>query len=88
MSIRSSTLYVQGKTIKRLLVLAKLYPEFTYDAVGGGSPQREKTADERADQIINEAIKERYPQVIELEKELAKTEKDFFEKVIQERNQQ
>jgi hypothetical protein len=78
-SLRSSTLYVEPKTVKRLVVLAKLYPEHVAN-VSGMTP-REKTADERGDALINEAIKEKYPRVIELEKELAKTEKDFFEKV-------
>jgi hypothetical protein len=77
MSIRSSTIYVEPKTVRRLILVTKMYPERTSD-VSGISP-REKTADERADTIINEAIKEKYGAVIELERLLTKTEKDFME---------
>jgi len=79
MSLRSSTIYVEPKTVRRLLVLVKLYPERVAE-IGSGNAPREKTADERADAILNEAIKEKYPQVIALEKELAITEKDFMER--------
>lgn len=78
MSIRSSTIYVEPKTVKRLLALAKLYPERTTDVSGGMAP-REKTADERADALLNEVIKEKYGSVIEMERHLAKAEKDFIE---------
>ncbi len=78
MSIRSSTIYVEPKTVRRLLVLVKLYPERVAD-IGSGMSPREKTADERADTLLNEAIKEKFPLVIELEKVLAKAEKDFIE---------
>jgi hypothetical protein len=77
MSLRSSTIYVEPKTVKRLLVLAKLYPERTTDISGTGAT-REKTADERADALLNEAINAKYPKVMELERLLAKTEKDFL----------
>jgi hypothetical protein len=66
--------------VRRLLVLVKLYPERVAE-IGSGMAPREKTADERADTILNEAIKEKYPQVIALENELAITEKDFMERV-------
>jgi hypothetical protein len=76
MSLRSSTIYVQPKTVRRLILVAKMYPERTTD-VSGISP-REKTADERADSLINEAINVKFPKVMELEKLLTKTENDFL----------
>jgi hypothetical protein len=84
MSLRSSTIYVEPKTVKRLLVLAKLYPERTSDV--SGVSLREKTADERADALLNEVIKEKFPAVIELERLLAKTEKDFLAGVNKQTN--
>jgi hypothetical protein len=78
MSIRSSTLYVEPKTVRRLLLVVKLYPERVTD-IGSGMAPREKTADERGDALINEAINVKFPKVIELERLLTKTEKDFME---------
>jgi hypothetical protein len=76
MSLRSTTLYVEPKTVRRLLMVTKMYPERAADI--SGITGREKTADERADTLINEAINVKYPKVIELERLLAKTEKDFL----------
>jgi len=81
MSLRSSTLYVEPLTVRRLLLVAKLYPEAC--RVESGMAMREKTADERADAMLNEAIKEKFPKVIELEKELSRAETEFIEKVRQ-----
>jgi hypothetical protein len=75
-SLRSSTIYVEPKTVRRLILVTKIYPERTIDS--GGSALREKTADERADTLLNEAINVKYPKVMELEKLLTKTEKDFL----------
>jgi hypothetical protein len=53
-----------------------MYPE---RVIGdSGMATREKTADERADTLINEAINVKYPKVIELERLLTKTEKEFL----------
>lgn len=82
MSLRSATIYVEPKTVKRLLTLAKLYPERVIDLTGGlARAPREKTADERADALLNEVIREKYPKVIELEREVARVETAFFERV-------
>jgi len=80
MSLRSSTIYVEPKTVRRLILVTKMYPE---RVVGdSGMATREKTADERGDMLLNEAIKEKFPLVIELERELAKTEKEFLARVV------
>jgi len=67
--------------VRRLNLLRQLYPERTNGAETG-TVARDKTADERADQMINEMIKEKFPAVLGLEKELARAEKDFIEKTI------
>jgi hypothetical protein len=81
-SLRSSTIYVEPKTVRRLILVTKLYPE---RVIGdSGMATRDKSADERADSLINEAIGVKYPKVIELEKLLTKTEKDFLTGVQQQ----
>jgi len=87
MSLRSSTIYVEPKTVRRLLLVVKLYPERSGSEAGMSAP-REKTADERADTLINEMIGVKYPKVIELERLLAKTENDFLSGVTQQTNEQ
>jgi hypothetical protein len=68
--------------VRRLILVAKMYPE---RVIGdSGMATRDKSADERADTLINEAIREKYPKVIELERLLAKTEKDFLAGVQQQ----
>jgi hypothetical protein len=83
LSLRSSTIYVEPRTVRRLILVTKMYPERVTDT-SGGMATREKTADERADILINEAINQKYPKVIELERLLTKTEKDFLTGVNQE----
>jgi hypothetical protein len=75
--VRSASIYIEHRTLKRLKLLRHLYPETSYLPSGDAM---DKTADERADEIINQMIEEKYPGVIALEGELAKTEKAFMEK--------
>lgn len=66
-AFRSSYLYVQRRTRRRLHLIA---------GVGSG-----KTADEVADNLLNEIIESKYPSVIRAEKEIAKLENALAEEL-------
>lgn len=77
MGLRSASLYVEPHTVKRLNLVRKLYPEKTQPPFPL-SEGRDKTIDERADDMLNEMIEQKFPRVIGLEKALAQVEKTFI----------
>ncbi len=76
MSVRSATLYVEPRTIKRLRLALTLYPKYRTNAETG--IQTVITADELADTLLNETLEYDFPLVTDLEKALAKAEQDFI----------
>lgn len=64
---RGAELYVEAKTKQRLRYIAK--------AIG----EPELTADALADKFLNEIIESRYPQIKEVEAEVAQAEQKFSE---------
>lgn len=76
MSMRSVSLYVEPRTIKKLRLALTLYPQYKVDSDTG--IKTIITTDHLADQLVNEAIDTRFPLVNELARELAKTERDFI----------
>ncbi len=79
MSVRSATLYVEPRTIKRLRLALTLYPKYRTNAETG--IQTVITADELADTLLNETLEFDFPLVTDLEKALKQTEKEFIAKV-------
>ena len=65
---RDYSVYVQGKTQRRL--------RWIVAALGNTI-----TADEYADTLLNEVIEQRYPSIIEAEKQFASAEQCFVESV-------
>ena len=80
MSFRSSELLIQPKTKSRLRLALKLYPQQETVKELDWTVERRVTADELGDRIINEVIEEKYPLVIECEREIATIEKRMIEK--------
>lgn len=82
MSVRSQTLYVSPRTMKRLGLTLLLYPQRGKGAGPAikGQLFHDMTRDELADNLLNEAIETRYPLVTGLEAELKKVESEFFTK--------
>jgi hypothetical protein len=79
MSFRSTELAIQPKTKNRLYLALKLFPEKSDDwALEGG--KRTMTIDELGDLLLNKILTQNYPAVIELEKTLAKVEREAIEK--------
>jgi hypothetical protein len=78
--MRLASLYVEPRTIKRLKLLGKLYPEKKelFPAYQPFDAPAFKSADERADDILNQVLESTYPRVIALERELALVEKNFI----------
>ncbi len=76
MSMRSISLYVEPKTIKKLRLALTLYPQYKVDSDTG--IKTVITTDHLADQLVNEAIDTRFPLVNELARQLAKTEREFI----------
>jgi hypothetical protein len=73
MSFRGSQIYVQGQTRYRLSLLARVLPAHRMTGpVGGGSytPPPPKTADELADELLNEAMLTKYPPLAQLEAQI------------------
>lgn len=62
----------------------RIYPEETSTVVehdfGGPSTSRKMSVEELAASIINDAIRDRFPLVLEMEKEIAQLEKRMIEK--------
>ena len=75
---RSAQIYVSTRTIKRLRLINRIFPQRS-------STDNTATAslDEVADAILNEAILTKWPECLELEKELARVEAEFAEKMKQ-----
>ena len=71
MSFRAQTIYITSQTLKRLGLVLRLYPQKS-------ASDREMTRDELADSLINEAIGQKYPDAIGLEKAIADAEKNFL----------
>ncbi len=76
MSMRSATLYVEPRTIKRLRLALTLYPKYRTNAETG--IQTVITADELADTLLNETLEFDFPLVTDLEKALKNTEQEFI----------
>jgi hypothetical protein len=77
MAYRTVQVFIQSRTMKRLRLMQKLYPAFETD--------RTTTTDEMADEILNTAITNSYPEVIELEKKLADIEKQYVAEIRQKK---
>jgi hypothetical protein len=80
MSYRLMQCHIQVSTAKRLRLLLRLYPMQSNDE--GGVSARSASIDELIDKLLNVVVKEKYPAVFDLEKALAKTEKDFIANII------
>ena len=83
MSYRTQTVYIQGKTLSRLRLVKKLYPHYikAKSATDFDPSAREASIDEIADEILNKAINDKYPDVIALEANLARVEREAMEKL-------
>jgi len=79
--VRSATIYIEYDTLKRLRLLCRLYPEKLAVDYKSMDMLPDKTADERADNIINQVIEEKFPRVLALEKQLAEVYKEFCRNV-------
>ena len=80
MTIRRDPIYVSLDVWRWLRLLAKsdTRPE----------SHAPTTADEIADQILRQAIREQHPQLAEHQKQIEKLEKDLIKQLSTERNQQ
>lgn len=70
MSFRSAQIYVQGQTRYRLNLLARVMHGKPGTILPAGAHPNPITADELADQLLNEAIFSKYPVLGELEKQI------------------
>ena len=75
MSYRNAQIFIQGRTLKLLRLVAKLYPVKDDAALAGDA-----TADQVADSIIQTAIAMHYPLAMGLMREQDRLEKEWMEK--------
>lgn len=78
MSYRTGTVMVQLRTLKMLRLARVLYPARAETLNQSGSDNI-MTADELADRLLLDAVKEKYPRVLELVKAQDKLEKEAIE---------
>ena len=76
MSYRSSDLAITPKLKHRLRMILTIYPDKAWDTTS----QHHVTMEDLADAILNDAIKREFPLVLEMEKEIAKIERNMIEK--------
>jgi len=84
MNPRKSEIYIDHQTKNRLFNVIKLYPQTVSQEVHDEYGERvlgnrSMTVDELATKIINEVIAEKFPIVLELERKLAKLERDVID---------
>lgn len=77
MNLRNVSAYITSRTLKRLGLVLKLYPQNS-EGKAADMEGRNMTRDELADNLINEGIADKYPAVLDLEKELKQTEHNFL----------
>lgn len=82
MSLRNVSIYITSRTLKRLGLVLKLYPQNS-KGTAPNMEMRDMTRDELADAMLNATIDRLYPAVLDLEKELTKTEKQFLSEFLQ-----
>ena len=80
MSFRSAELAIQPKTKSRLRMVLKLYPQQETIKELDWTVERHITADELGDRIINQVIEEKYPLVLEFEREISRVEREMVAK--------
>lgn len=79
MSYRSSQLYIKPETKARLRLVLKLFPQAKpANALPDASSV---TADELGDTLINNAIVTEYPEVMEVEREIARVQQAAIDKM-------
>lgn len=84
MSFRGTQIYVQGQTRHRLNLLARVLPgPYKPGQVlpGGVMPPKQLTADELADQLLNEIMDAKYPVLKELEAQIKVLEEKAAEAI-------
>lgn len=77
MNLRNVSVYITTRTLKRLGLVLKLYPQNS-EGEAVSMEGRNMTRDELADTLINQGIAGQYPAVLDLEKELTQTEHNFL----------
>jgi len=79
MSFRSTEIHVQPRTCARLRLTLKLYPQRGKADIQSGETWG-MTIDALADRLLNQVVKEKYPDVIKLEKEIEELEEKACER--------
>ena len=79
---RRAEIYVTRKLASRLRMVLKLYPQIEAPEVVDGrlTPERLITIEELVERHLNQCIKDYYPLVVEMEREIAKVERNMIEK--------
>jgi len=79
MGYRTKEINVQPRTRTRLRLTLKLFPQRGSTRDAGGNTWG-MTVDELADKLLNECVKEKFPDVIKLEKQIEQLEEEACER--------